>query len=100
MSQLSKIESPLTMSAERGLAIYDKSFLFYNDARQHLRDDLASASSSQGGGGSESTGRLAEIKLADRALAVLLSEENDRAKQISRRVGHCEAHRRDQSRER
>lgn len=75
VSQLSKIESPLTMSAERGLAIYDKSFLFYNDARQHLRDDLASASSSQGGGGSESTGRLAEIKLADRALAVLLSEK-------------------------
>ena len=74
VTQLAKLESPLTMSAERGLAIFDKAFMAYNDARQHLRDELAAASSAQGGG-SDSASRLAEIKLADRAIAVLLAEK-------------------------
>jgi signal recognition particle subunit SRP68 len=74
VAQLAKLESPLTMSAERGLAIFDKTFMAYNDARQHLREELAAASSAQGGG-SDSASRLAEIKLADRAIAVLLSEK-------------------------
>lgn len=74
VAQLAKLESPLTMSAERGLAIFDKAFMAYNDARQHLRDELAAASSAQSGG-SDSASRLVEIKLADRALAVLVSEK-------------------------
>ena len=31
------------LTARRGLAIYDKAFIAYNDARQHLRDEIASA---------------------------------------------------------
>mmetsp|Transcript_11273 Transcript_11273/g.27521 ORF Transcript_11273/g.27521 Transcript_11273/m.27521 type:complete len:608 (-) Transcript_11273:1875-3698(-) len=73
VTQLAKLESPLLMSAERGLGIFDKAFMAYNDARQHLRDELAVVSSARGGE-SDSTSRLAEIKLADRALAVVLSE--------------------------
>ena len=72
-NQLAKLESPLTMSADRGLAIYDKAFMAYNDAKQHLRDEMAAASSVQGG--SESTTRIMEIKLSDRALSVLLLEK-------------------------
>jgi signal recognition particle subunit SRP68 len=74
VTQLAKLESPLVISAERGLAIFDKAFMAYNDARQHLRDELAAASSAQGGG-SDSASRVAEIKLADRAIAVLLAEK-------------------------
>lgn len=73
-AQLAKIESPLVMSTERALAIFDKAFLAYNDARQHLRDELAAASSAQDGGSGPAS-RVAEIKLAERMLAVLLSEK-------------------------
>ena len=61
------------LTAERGLAIYDKAFIAYNDARQHLRDEIASAATSEGG--SESAGRLGELKLADRALAAIVLEK-------------------------
>ena len=71
-NQLAKLESPLTMSADRGLAICDKA-MAYNDAKPHLRDEMAAASSVQGG--SESTTRVMEIKLSDRALSVLLLEK-------------------------
>jgi len=74
-SQLAKIESTSAMTVERGLAVYDKAFIAYNDARQHLRDELAAAGGSAQGGGSDSAARLAEIKMADRTLAVLLSEK-------------------------
>jgi signal recognition particle subunit SRP68 len=72
-NQLAKLESPLTMSADRGLAIYDKAFMAYNDASQHLRDEMATASSAQGG--SDSMTRVMEIKLSYRALSVLLLEK-------------------------
>ena len=72
-NQLAKLESPLTMSADRGLAIYDKALMAYNDAKQHLRDEITAASSVQGG--LESTTRIMEIKLSDRALSVLLLEK-------------------------
>lgn len=71
-AQLSKVESPATMSSERVLAIYDKAFMAYNDARQHLRDEMTTASSTSGS--SDSTSRILEIKLADRALATILLE--------------------------
>ena len=60
------------MSSERVLAIYDKAFMAYNDARQHLRDEMTTASSTSGS--SDSTSRILEIKLADRALATILLE--------------------------
>ena len=72
-NQLAKLESPLTMSADRGLAIYDKAFMAYNDAKQHLRDEMAATSSVQGG--SEATDRMMQIKLSDRALSVMLLEK-------------------------
>ena len=72
-NQLAKLASPLNMSADRGLAIYDKAFMAYNDAKQHLCDEMATASSVQGG--SESTNRIMQIKVADRALSVLLLEK-------------------------
>ena len=70
--QLAKIESPLIMATDRALAIFDKVFMLYSDARQHLRDDLAEASS---GAQSDSTSRLTDLKLADRAIAVMLIEQ-------------------------
>ena len=73
MAQLAKITSSEVLTAERGLAIYDKAFIAYNDARQHLRDEIASAATSEGG--SESAGRLGELKLADRALAAIVLEK-------------------------
>ena len=70
--QLAKIESPLIMATDRALAIFDKVFMLYSDARQHIRDDLAEASS---GAQSDSTSRLTDLKLADRAIAVMSIEQ-------------------------
>ena len=72
-AQLAKIQTSEVLTAERGLAIYDKAFIAYNDARQHLRDEIASAATNEGG--SESAGRLGELKLADRALAAIVLEK-------------------------
>ena len=83
------------LTAERGLAIYDKAFIAYNDARQHLRDEIASAATSESGSDPRAIGRA---QAADRAQARSCWRRLS-AQQVPRQHCSCKAFRRGQTRE-